>query len=244
MKKRTIIAIMILCALGLILGALTGMGDTVYLGIPALGTLQRTLGICTGIAALGCGALVIKDAADNSKPGEITAFNAVETEEYERIESSGGKLSVKGRMDAAAIQRMLEMKAQDEWSILAMDIEGCVTQMRQMVDYQDRLKKLLKNNAADTLYDTEEILDRVGQTICRNVRKVLNYMDVSDERDTHIIKEKIHECSRENEELLRKTQDFMYALTEFLNRQGDSGNEVDMLDVYKGAILDSIKGPA
>jgi cobalamin-dependent methionine synthase I len=113
-----------------------------------------------------------------------------------------------------------------------------------MDSYQERLSRLLQTNDVHTLSDTEEILDRVEQYICRNVRKVLNYMEVVDPsspEDVELVRTKFSTCCSDNQDQLKQTQEFIIALTDFINQQGDSDNDLSMLEVYKNTILDSIQ---
>ena len=115
--------------------------------------------------------------------------------------------------------------------------------MRMMDRYQDKLNRLLKENGADALNDTEEILEKVEQYLCKNVRKVLNYMNVADPRnlsDQEMIRNKLKNCEAANSVQLDQTQQFLFALTEFLNRQGDEDTGTDMLEMYRQTILDSL----
>ena len=113
-----------------------------------------------------------------------------------------------------------------------------------MDEYQEKLVHLLETNGADSLSNTNEVLDQVEQYLCKNVRKVLNYMDVADEdneRDVGQVSLRLTACHEEGQKQLQQVQEFLFALAEFLNKQGDDDNSMDLLNIYKSTILSSIQ---
>ena len=75
-------------------------------------------------------------------------------------------------------------------------------------------------------------------------RKVLNYLDVADsdvEKDVRLVEEKLVVCHEEGQKQLQQVQEFLFALTEFLNKQGEDDNSMEMLDIYKTTSLSSIE---
>ena len=129
------------------------------------------------------------------------------------------------------------------FSLSIKSIDECISQMERMDGYQERLHNLLDNNGANVLSDTEEILDKAEQYMCRNVRKVINYMSISEPGnmlDEELIKKKIGICYDDNNKVLGQVQEFLVALTEFLNKQGENEQDISMLEIYKETILDSV----
>ena len=117
-------------------------------------------------------------------------------------------------------------------------------QLDIMDEYQEKLVHLLETNGADSLSNTNEVLDQVEQYLCKNVRKVLNYMDVADEdneRDVEQVSLRLTACHEEGQKQLQQVQEFLFALAEFLNKQGDDDNSMDLLNIYKSTILSSIQ---
>ena len=173
--------------------------------------------------------------------------NAAKKEEREQSadrQKLEADLPVNGRLTDVKVRELLKENASGKWKALQDAIGGLVAQMRQMDSYQERLANLLTSNQASTLGDTEEVLDQVEQYICRNIRKVLNYMTVYDpasQEDAAALEKLIEECRDANQEQLTQTKEFVFALTEFLNRQGDSSQDTYSLELYKKLILDSIK---
>ncbi len=73
---------------------------------------------------------------------------------------------------------------------------------------------------------------------------MLNYLDVADEeeeKDVRLVQEKLADCHEEGQKQLQQVQEFLFALAEFLNRQGEDDNSMEMLDIYKSTILSSIE---
>ena len=80
--------------------------------------------------------------------------------------------------------------------------------------------------------------------MCKSVRKVINYMDVanaSDPADVNRVRDKIYECHNDLQQQLQQVQEFLFAFADFLNTQGDDDQSIQMLNIYKTTILDSIK---
>ena len=173
--------------------------------------------------------------------------NAAKKEEREQSadrQKLEADLPVNGRLTDVKVRELLKENAAGKWRALQDAIGGLAAQMCQMDSYQERLANLLTSNQASTLGDTEEVLDQVEQYICRNIRKVLNYMTVYDpasQEDAAALEKLIEECRDANQEQLTQTKEFVFALTEFLNRQGDSSQDTYSLELYKKLILDSIK---
>lgn len=173
--------------------------------------------------------------------------NAAKKEEREQSadrQKLEADLPVNGRLTDVKVRELLKENASGKWRALQDAIGGLAAQMCQMDSYQERLANLLTSNQASTLGDTEEVLDQVEQYICRNIRKVLNYMTVYDpasQEDAARLEKLIEECRDANQEQLTQTKEFVFALTEFLNRQGDSSQDTYSLELYKKLILDSIK---
>lgn len=151
-----------------------------------------------------------------------------------------GRLSPR-RMDGAELRNMLDKNANGKWKSLGSGIDMITAQMDQMDEYQKSLKDLLEENEASALGDTEDILDKVEQNMFRNIRGVLNFMNVADISDAPGMRDKISECLEKNRDLLMKTKDFMYALTEYLNGQGEDTSS-DLLETYKETILETLSG--
>ena len=269
MKK--VLGIIFLAAavvLGGILIAVTGQKNDIVIdqGIQFFRNTRMVLGI-TGGASMVLGILFLllsggrkkgeKKPAGNSKgkrTGDVRDSSPLYQEEpsggMQDISPSGPKTKAASKLSASRKLRNHELRellngyAEGDFSSIRSVIDPCITQMNKMDDYQERLHVLLTNNDAGALSDTEEILDRAEQYLCRNVRKVLNYMSIADSsrpEERSMVKDKLSDCCSENADVLRQVQEFLVALTEFLNHQGESEQDISMLEIYKKTILDSIQ---
>ena len=162
---------------------------------------------------------------------------AMEKERHREI------LSVSKKMDSMRLREVLSTYEAGAWIELAQPIAKIRMQLDIMDEYQEKLVHLLETNGADSLSNTNEVLDQVEQYLCKNVRKVLNYMDVADEdneRDVGQVSLRLTACHEEGQKQLQQVQEFLFALAEFLNKQGDDDNSMDLLNIYKSTILSSI----
>lgn len=164
---------------------------------------------------------------------------AKETEDADRE-----VLSVSRKMDSMKIRDLLIGNAAEKWNVLSRELMQLKQQLDTMDEHQETLKGLLDANGAASLANTEDMLDSVEQYLCKNVRKALNYMSVADEenpKDVQLVRQKLLLCREDGEKQLAQVQEFLFALAEFLNKQGEDDNSMEMLDLYKSTILSSIK---
>ena len=169
---------------------------------------------------------------------------ARQAEAERKIRRKESPLAVSDRLDPPTLQNGLRGAMSSTGGEVNTLLGTILKQMNRMDELQARHETLLKNNAAYALSDTADILDQVEQYMCRNVRKVLNYvsvLDPSDPQDRGTLVAHLKECAELNGEQLKKTQDFLVALTEFLNRQGDGKGGSEALDMYKETILKAIR---
>ena len=199
------------------------------------------LGVFTACACISTLLGIFRSRKDRKKEAEKSEKEAERAFELEREKRKlESPLSVSDRMDPKRIRDKLEAEAEKQAPDIRKAILTIATQMYRMDELQEKHAGLLKENGADALGDTVDVLDEVEQYICRNVRKVLNYLSVFDSGEKDVLMDRLKECWFANEEQLKKTQDFLLALTEFLNRQGDSRN-TDSIDIYKETILNAIR---
>ena len=220
----------------------------VYAGI----RVYRIISVITAI-------LLIAGAAGFIILAVIAAMAFMKLKKQEALDDEGKAkgpvLKVKGDLDPVQIRNNLTAES-DKWtnSVSGMHPRakdkmkaalGSVSDtMLHMDDYQARLKNLLDSNGAEALRDTEEVLDRVEQHICRNVRKLLNIMTVSSPdsaNDIEVVELTARNCAEDNNKLLATTKEFIVAVTQFLNSQGDSGSGISEIEVYKKALTTQIE---
>ena len=213
-----------------------------YYGIRLWRVVQIGLLAGAGAFAVG-GVLFLGAAAKGRRQGRLQEEKQQLIEEEGRREERrrSARLSVEGEMDARTVKELLIHEAKGRWESQSARIFDCVEQMEQMDSYQDRLARLIRDNGAESLSDTEEMLDQVEQYLCRNVRSVLNFMAVADDDAREQVGERLTECREQNRSLLSQTRDFLYALAEFLNKQGGQ-TDTRLLNTYRETILKTIGG--
>ena len=157
-------------------------------------------------------------------------------------EEEKSNISSKKTLRNSQLRTILKDNANGEWSILSSEINKCIKQMEDMDEEQERLHILLKTNDVDILSDTEDILERVEQCMCKNTRKIINYMSVyhNDTDDVNQMKDKLSICYRNNGNLLKEVHEFLLMLTEFLNSQDENYDDT-MLLTYKETLISMIR---
>lgn len=145
-----------------------------------------------------------------------------------------------GKLDNEELRKALQENALGGWSALSTEIDKCIRQLHDIDSEQERLHVLLKHNAAKVLSDTEGILDQAEQYMCQNVRKIINYMNVYHEDssgDQALLRAQLAKCCDDNEKILNEVHEFLLALTDYLNGQGDKKYDNTMLESYKKTLL-------
>lgn len=151
-------------------------------------------------------------------------------------------LSVSKELNSAKLYEILTSYAAKS-KTASQELLQCAMQLRTMDLYQEKLANLLQNNGAETLCDTKDVLDKVEQYLCKAIRKVINYIDVSDEnseKDAQVILQKLNACYQDCQKQLDQVKEFLFVMAEFLNKQGGDDTSPEMLNVYRTCILKSI----
>jgi FtsZ-interacting cell division protein ZipA len=253
-KNRMPSPVPLLITAGLYAGALLVLRFTrddviIQQGIHFYRTLNTVILVVGGLAT---GAILVHFLLNWSKHQKHKQAQDAETArrqvamEEEALEKERHReiLSVSKKMDSQRLRDLLSAREAGAWIRLAQPIARIRMQLDIMDEYQEKLLHLLETNGADSLSNTNEVLDQVEQYLCKNVRKVLNYMDVADEdneRDAEQVSLRLAACHEEGQKQLQQVQEFLFALAEFLNKQGDDDNGMDMLNIYKSTILSSIQ---
>ena len=211
----------------------------VYWGIRAHSALSASTTVLTALS--GCIFLVtlIVWGISYSKLKKEQLINEAENDK-------GPDLKMKGELDPVKIRENLKEKSgawiQDTY--ISGAFNTIYANMDDMDGYQSKLKELLDRNGADALRDTEEVLDKVEQHICRNIRKLINIMIVLDSRngnDREVLLTTAKNCTEDNQKLLDSTRNFMMAVSQFLNSQGEEGGTIREVDSYKKILTDQIQ---
>lgn len=223
-------------------------GIIINYGIRFYRSVRNLLFSVSAVISLSVIALYILDTVKQrnwqaARDEEAAKAQVRRQEELRERERHREVLSVSKKMDSERIKGLLMEYAARKWKAMAQPLMQLKLQLDMMDEHQEKLSHLLDVNGADALNNTEDILDRVEQYLCKNVRKVLNYLDVADEekeKDVRLVEEKLASCHEEGQKQLQQVQEFLFALADFLNKQGEDDNTMEMLDIYKSTILSSI----
>ena len=210
-------------------------GIVINYGIRFYRSLRNVIFSVSALISIAVTAMYVTGAVkrrkwQNARDEEAAKAEVMRQEALREREKHREVLSVSKKMDSVKIRELLTEYAAQKWKALAQPLL--------------QIKLQLDINGAAALSNTEDILDRVEQYLCKNVRKVLNYLDVADdeeERDVRLVQEKLAACHEEGQKQLQQVQEFLFALAEFLNKQGEDDNSMEMLNIYKSTILSSIE---
>ena len=220
----------------------------IYYGVGAYRIMNTALKVLCGVFAVGDVGMIALEARRYNIVMKEEA-NRIAADEEKLLESDRARreqesvLSVSKRLDEGTIRKELSENAKSDWKVYADGIGMLISQSEKMDDLQSRLADLLRKNGADKLDDAEDILDRVEQGMLKNIRKVLNYMEIgsADRReDSDKVKSSIEYCVKDNEMLLENTSGFLLSLTDYLNSQGENDrDELATLSSYKDILIAS-----
>lgn len=137
-----------------------------------------------------------------------------------------------------------QWKEKDWGEICGNEIDDILKQLDEMNRYQNKFAKLISNNNAAYLNDSINVLENVEQYFLRNVKKVLNCLDVYDaynKEDENKVRHTLTETREDNDVQLKNIKEFLIASTDFLNRQNDDKTDLRTLEIYKETILNSLR---
>lgn len=206
-------------------------------GVRAYHTAASVLAVlcaaCFVMAAIAMARSLLRKKAEKEQMEKL--------EREDRPAAPDPVLSARG-MDPGKVQDMLKALYKDSSHACEMEIMQCISLMQGMDLCQEKLAKLLADNGASGLEDAADLLDKVEQYLCREVRKALNYLNVSgpSEEDQAKVREQFLECIRNCSERLGQAREFLFCLAEYFNRQGGDDTTKDTLELYKKCIMDSI----
>ena len=213
-------------------------GILTYRNLARMAHVLQIIGVILVVIAV---LVILLGVARAKKAQEEAVRRAVEEEERRRHEEAD--LSVRDQLVPERMQSLLK-EQRGQWPDFTGEINQCIMQMIQMDDYQKKLDELLVRNDAAALSETGDVLNKVEQYLCRNVRKVLNVMQISSQNDQSArlgVRDALLKCAESNGESLHSVQEFLFALTEYLNRQGEDGNEMATLNLYRNEIMKTIQ---
>lgn len=229
----------------IILFLLTAVAEAVYLAMRDMLiinfgiSIYRLLGyVIYGVFAFAVLTLILA-GIKKKKDREIRQSLLKQKEEYTaKKKEKESYLSVKKELDPSEIQYLLNKRNREGEPSFVRQIYGNALHQMQMMDsYQEKLNNLIVANGADGLADSKNILDQCEQYICKNVRKIMNKAELTFS-ETGIDDPEYRSILDENEKILNKVDDLLHSIVDFLNSQGESDNEIAMLDMYKNTIQD------
>ena len=152
-------------------------------------------------------------------------------------------LASDGVLNEEKLRKELKTKASQYSPIANTYLKPLWEQSVKMDEMQEKLSVLLAKNGADRLDDAEEMLVKAEQQMLQNLRKVLNYMEVCDSETTdgiNKVKDSAIQCKAENQAIMQSSSDFLMAMTEYLNNQGNSENALESLNNYKNVLNNTL----
>ena len=231
-KKGAVLSALLLLIMSVALLLMTLEKDNliIYFGIASYRTLRTVL-----LAAEGASLLLFVICCARSMKKEKKPEAAVSQDD------KSPALSVKERLQNDSLRKILSQEASGRWKALSGELSETGHQLEQMDTYQERLHTLLQENDIKALSDTEEVLEQAEQGLCQNVRKIINYMSVFDDKDVELLRASVQASNEKNREQLTQVRDFVVAVTDFVNQQGTVHQDPDLLNTYKSMILETLK---
>ena len=211
----------------------------------------RTISIVHSILLIIFGLLLIVNAIKMlknekiEKQKEIENYNIMQEnkrKEEEMTRQENSYLSATNRLSENVLRNHLQKSYTSDWIKLEQYLKPLYEQSKKMDTLQSKLKSLITKNDASVLDDTEDVLIEAEQGLLKNIRKVMNYMDVCDPNvleESEKVKESAIQNFNENEKILDSVSDFLMSLTEYLNNQG-STDSLNTLNSYKDVLKDTI----
>ena len=116
-------------------------------------------------------------------------------------------------------------------------------QMDQMNRSQAKLHHLLSMNGITNLQETEELLDRVEQNLFRNLRKSINWIEVSgtSAAPDMQLRDRLDGVLRENDDLLSRAYDLLRALTDYVNHQDSDHATTETMDILVQSLREQME---
>lgn len=251
-STRLIVPIFVLIALiaGNMIIRMNSLSIIQESGVKAYNTTENLLNIITLILGVLCvGSIVffaIREQKKRKTERLIEVQKQLEQEKVQKIrEEANAKFSPSKSLDDDFIYEHLQAWQDKEWGKnFPEQISSILKQMDDMNRYQNKLSKLIANNGASYLNDSEEVLANVEQHILINVRNILNCFDVyetSDQKDVQKMQILLTSVKEDNDVKLKNVKEFLLATTDFVNKQGDDNTGIETLNMYKEVIINSLK---
>lgn len=202
-------------------------------------------GVLVGVGGLHAYSVLKKKKQNAETEAQVEALRK-ETLLAERQKNA--KLSVAGKLEDKVIYERLRECLGEAWGLtgnphVTTHINTLLDQLQTMNSYQDKLYRLITSNGTDFLNDTHDVLENAEQDMLRKVRKVLNWFvayEPTKPDDINRVEGLLEEIVTANETQLENVKEFLLAITDFLNQQGETDTGTDKLQMYKDTILNAI----
>lgn len=136
-------------------------------------------------------------------------------------------------------QRLLQ--AQNEMPAFAELFARCLVQMDRMDALQLKQSRLISDNEASYLGETENVLNKVEGRICQNFRNIINLCIVADGID-QLDTDKVEKILNGNEEKLVAAKSLLQASVEWVNQyNADNNNDRSEVEKWISVIRDYLK---
>ncbi len=123
------------------------------------------------------------------------------------------------------------LQAQSEMPVFKELFGRCLAQMDRMDALQLKQSRLITDNEADYLGETENVLNKVEGRICQNFRNIINLCIIADSID-QLDTSKVERILNGNEEKLTAAKSLLQASVEWVN-QYNADNNSDRSEVEK-----------
>lgn len=114
----------------------------------------------------------------------------------------------------------------------------CITQIDEIEDQVERFSHLIKINEAESLTSAKEAIEETQDTVCSNLRWIINSNIAVSEKDTAALGklgDNINKVIELNKALINKDEEFLLTIADYLS-QVDGNDETFQLDAWRETI--------
>lgn len=114
----------------------------------------------------------------------------------------------------------------------------CISQIDEIESQVDRFNHLIKINEAESLAGAEEAIEETQNTICSNLRWIINSNIAVSEKDTAAVSklnDNINKVIELNKALIDKDEEFLLIIADYLSQVKDQ-DQTFQLDAWREAI--------
>lgn len=114
----------------------------------------------------------------------------------------------------------------------------CITQIDEIENQVDRFSHLIKINEAESLTSAIEAIEETRDTVCTNLRWIINSNIAVSEKDTAALDklgENVNKVIELNKALIDKDEEFLLTIADYLSQVNDN-EQTFQLDAWREAI--------